>query len=475
MIRALAPEWAAADSKRIGTRRKCWHACIATPAVFFLLTIGLAATPVSGSATGIRGIAPIADESASRPNGDSQAAIPIRNSSAVEAEREKHPECATRIAEDLEKARSAVDEARWDPAEALMSSLETDQACSTDRRKHLVKLARLRQDAFQPLEAKRLYEEALSVDGSPNFARLAQSELEDLTGARRDDLPLETRVTNLICWKWFGIDLSSLHKYLILISIEAACRRAWLAGALILLSTLFASRKSLRDPAANGSTIKMLVGALGPVLLFWALLHLLPIVVAVAMYAARVSLPKNPIVMTQLVPYAACALIFLFFKKSPTVNRVDSKRRIAILQACAVVLSIVVFGLAMESPGGWMGISFEPWTGWRVETLIPAALLVLSLPIGAFVEEFVYRDRLWAGLRLTVRPMYAAVLSSGVFAVAHDRGWAATGGLFLLSELCRESYQRLGGLRGAASVHWVTNLVLISVQVLSRGASTVPA
>jgi membrane protease YdiL (CAAX protease family) len=367
-----------------------------------------------------------------------------------------------RTAEALEQAKAMVRKARWRAADDLMTTIERDHSCAMDRRRLLVKLGLLRREEFQPLEAKRLYEEALAVDGTPILARVAAGQLESLMGMRGDDLPFATRVANVICWDWLKIDHGSLHGSLIEVSVWAACRKAWLAGALLVLSAVWVWVRSRRDPMEQAPTMTMAIGAVGPLLLFWILFLVVPMAAAVAMYAAKIPLPTNPIVMTELLPYGICALTFLLVAGRASASRSAPTKRIVILGVFAGAMSIIVFCLARHRPDSWFG---DP-----VDHPGAAALLVLSLPLGAYVEEFVFRDRLWARSRSSLGLVSAAALSSAVFAISHDRSWAATGVIFLLSESFRVSYERLGGLRGAAMVHWITNLVLICIQLSGRGA-----
>jgi len=396
-----------------------------------------------------------------------------QTSSAVPDAPTADPECEARIIAGLERARFAIAEARWDAADEVIAALERDQACAANPRRLLVKLGGLRRDAFQPREAKRLYEAALSVDGSAMLAKLAQGEIRWLTGEGwGSDLSLATRITNFVCWNWLSIDMFSMHGILIHVWVRAVCRRAWLAGTLLLLATLLVLFDRSRNPDATRPAIKLLARAMGPLWLFWALFFVLPIVVAATMYAARVPLPDNSIVITELLPYGTFAIGCLWFNRRAAVSALRPRRLVVVLQACGIALSAVVFGLAMNRPGTWMGTQWTPWKD-PVNPLVPAALFVLNLPLAAFVEEFVYRDRLWAELRPKLGPLVAALLSSCVFALVHDRGWAGTVALLALSEMLRLAYERLGGLIGSGTVHWLTNLVLVCVQVACGGGAAV--
>lgn len=114
------------------------------------------------------------------------------------------------------------------------------------------------------------------------------------------------------------------------------------------------------------------------------------------------------------------------------------------------------------------------WVPMRPGVGVVVPVVILAVTIGPFVEEYVFRGVVYAGLLERVRPGWAAVLSSAAFAATH--GLTKLTFPFLVGLLLAAVYRRTGSLLAAVLAHITINgVILAAVELLNRsGLSVTP-
>jgi uncharacterized protein len=116
------------------------------------------------------------------------------------------------------------------------------------------------------------------------------------------------------------------------------------------------------------------------------------------------------------------------------------------------------------------------WTEWFDEDLAWGGPLVAGVSLlGTVVfapvfEEIVFRGLLYATLRRRLAWPIAAIVSAGVFAIAHGYGAAGFGSVFLSGLLWAIAYERTGSLLPNTAAHVLNNVAAaLGVLLLLRG------
>jgi membrane protease YdiL (CAAX protease family) len=144
-----------------------------------------------------------------------------------------------------------------------------------------------------------------------------------------------------------------------------------------------------------------------------------------------------------------------------------------------VVLTLLALGQVGEGvvdlAGRWLGFSAH-WTEWFDRDLVWGSRAVVGMSIFDTVvltpvfEEIVFRGLLFATLRRRFGLSTAAVLSAGIFAIAHGYGILGFGAVFWSGLLWAWAYERTGSLLPSMAAHAADNLMAsLSVILVLRG------
>jgi membrane protease YdiL (CAAX protease family) len=132
-------------------------------------------------------------------------------------------------------------------------------------------------------------------------------------------------------------------------------------------------------------------------------------------------------------------------------------------------------GVVMDIAGRWLGLSAH-WTEWFDADLVwgtPAAVgltIFDTVVLTPVFEEIVFRGLLFATLRRRFGPGTAAMLSAGVFAVAHGYGVLGFAAVFWSGLLWAWAYERTGSLLPPIASHATDNLLAgLGVMLVLRG------
>lgn len=136
------------------------------------------------------------------------------------------------------------------------------------------------------------------------------------------------------------------------------------------------------------------------------------------------------------------------------------------------VLAVAALGEWVLSMGsGALGIASH-WSEWFDEELAwgdlttVAASLAGSVVVAPVFEEVVFRGFLYATLRRTFRPGFAAFGSATLFAVAHGYGAAGFVDVLFSGWLWAWSFEKTGSVLPGVVAHAVTNLI-VSLTILT--------
>lgn len=370
--------------------------------------------------------------------------------------------CDSRVMASIDGTRTLIQHRRWREADRELERVEALCSCSTDPSRALLRVADLYREAFRAQAAKRIYEAVSATAPSERIRTVGEYRLESLEGPADPSFPATSRVAHMIRWDWLSIDEATPSGVMVDTAIRQVIRRLVLVSVclgLLLVGAAIRLGRKLTWPLTRA----FLVRTIGPLLGFWILLDGIPFAMAVAAYSMRRSLTLNPFVIICMIPYALSAgLITLLAIRRGTSDAATPGNRATLkwgaytaVVASAIGLAIVMIRHRPDVPlmGGDTGY---------------LTLSIVSFPLVAFVEEFVYRRCLWGASRAVLGGPMAAIISSGVFAAAHGSvgGWLLV--LFGAGEACRAAYERLGGLRGAVVTHWLFNAVVSLVQIASR-------
>ncbi len=144
----------------------------------------------------------------------------------------------------------------------------------------------------------------------------------------------------------------------------------------------------------------------------------------------------------------------------------------------AVVLAVVAAGLWGEWVMGRVAVSLElanHWTEWFDPDLVWASGSVLTISLLEYVvfapifEELAFRGILYAILRRRLNPLPAALISAGIFALAHGYGLIGFISVLWSGVLWAWLYERTGSLIPGMIAHATNNLlVCLAVMALLR-------
>ena len=156
------------------------------------------------------------------------------------------------------------------------------------------------------------------------------------------------------------------------------------------------------------------------------------------------------------------------------VPRADGARRLVLVVLTLLALGQVGEGV-VDLAGRWLGFSAH-WTEWFDRDLVWGSRAVVGMSIFDTVvltpvfEEIVFRGLLFATLRRRFGLSTAAVLSAGIFAIAHGYGILGFGAVFWSGLLWAWAYERTGSLLPSMAAHAADNLMAsLSVILVLRG------
>jgi len=141
----------------------------------------------------------------------------------------------------------------------------------------------------------------------------------------------------------------------------------------------------------------------------------------------------------------------------------------------SVVLAVVAVGLWGEWVMGHLAVSLElanHWTEWFDPDLVWASGSVLTISLLEYVvfapifEELAFRGILYAILRRRLNPLPAALISAGLFALAHGYGLIGFISVLWSGMLWAWLYERTGSLIPGMIAHAANNL-LVCLAVMS--------
>lgn len=223
-------------------------------------------------------------------------------------------------------------------------------------------------------------------------------------------------------------------------------------------------------PGGIGSAVLLRGGALGAVLTL-AFFSFSPI--------ENVSLRVLAIPVTNL-PLLAMAYAYLL-KPAGLNFRNGFGLQIERAQAgrlVGIVLAVMAAGLWGEWVMGRLAESLNltsHWTEWFDPDLVWASGSVLTISLLEYVvfapifEELAFRGLLYAILRRRLTPLPAAMISAGIFALAHGYGVIGFLSVFWSGLLWAWIYERTGSLLPGMIAHATNNLlVCVSVMALLR-------
>ena len=143
-----------------------------------------------------------------------------------------------------------------------------------------------------------------------------------------------------------------------------------------------------------------------------------------------------------------------------------------------IVLAVVAAGLWGEWAMGRVAESLNltnHWTEWFDPDLVWASGSVLTISLLEYVvfapifEELAFRGLLYASLRRRLTPLQAAMISAGIFALAHGYGVIGFLSVFWSGLLWAWIYERTGSVLPGMIAHAANNLlVCLSVMALLR-------
>jgi membrane protease YdiL (CAAX protease family) len=130
-------------------------------------------------------------------------------------------------------------------------------------------------------------------------------------------------------------------------------------------------------------------------------------------------------------------------------------------------LALGLLSAAAGTPAHWTEW-FDEDLAWGNPTLVVTSLLgtVVFAPV---LEELVFRGLLYGTLRRRLAWPVAAVLSAGVFALAHGYGAAGFGSVFVSGLLWSVAYEKTGSLWPSTAAHVLNNVAAaLTVLLLLR-------
>ncbi len=223
-------------------------------------------------------------------------------------------------------------------------------------------------------------------------------------------------------------------------------------------------------PGGIGSAVLLRGGALGAVLTL-AFLSFAPIENA-SLRALAIPVANLPLL----------AMAYMYLLKPAGLNfRNGFGLQIQWGQAgrlAGIVLAVVAAGLWGEWVMGRLADSLHltnHWTEWFDPDLVWASGSVLTISLLEYVifapifEELAFRGLLYAILRRRLTPLPAAMISGGIFALAHGYGLIGFLSVFWSGLLWAWIYERTGSLLPGMIAHATNNLlVCVSVMTLLR-------
>lgn len=258
--------------------------------------------------------------------------------------------------------------------------------------------------------------------------------------------------------------------------VELFC---WVAGSGLLMRMVWRGR--LQDrlhepgvpppwPGGVGKAVLLRGGALGAL-----------ITLAFASFAPpeHVSLRALAIPAANL-PLLALASVYLFQPVGLTFWQGFGLqlewRRLGRL--AGVVLAVIAAGLwgewGLSRAAEWLGLA-NHWTEWFDAELVWGSGSILTVSLLEYVvfapifEELAFRGMLYAMLRRRLAPLPAALLSAGVFALAHGYGLVGFLSVLWSGLLWAWVYERTGSLIPGMIAHATNNLlVCLGVMTLLR-------
>ncbi len=209
---------------------------------------------------------------------------------------------------------------------------------------------------------------------------------------------------------------------------------------------------------------RVVVSAVGVVLVFYGATALIALGILAAMPAAWASGPSGLMVSSIPVVLAALSVNVLLVWRSQTTwrqlgwpgVRVSGRE---LLRGIAVGVAMAVGAVALAVvPGGARLISTgEPWSAYAVA----AATLGLGLAVAALAEELLFRGFPLARLAEIMTRPGASLLLAGLFVLAHrgnpDVSIAGSINIGLAALVLSAAFFRPGGLPLAWGVHWGWN------------------
>ena len=153
-------------------------------------------------------------------------------------------------------------------------------------------------------------------------------------------------------------------------------------------------------------------------------------------------------------------------------------QRAQVARLAGIVLAVVAAGLWGEWVMGRVTESMSltnHWTEWFDPNLVWASGSVLGISLLEYVvfapifEELAFRGLLYASLRRRLTPLPAAMMSAGIFALAHGYGLIGFLSVFWSGLLWAWIYERTGSVLPGMIAHATNNLlVCLSVMALLR-------
>jgi membrane protease YdiL (CAAX protease family) len=180
-------------------------------------------------------------------------------------------------------------------------------------------------------------------------------------------------------------------------------------------------------------------------------------------------------VVTVCIDAVTLGLLILFLKRrSATLKTIGLKGRLALRDigyAVGGYLIYIVIYIAIASVVGKLipaiNLDQKQQLGFDNVSSLQLPLVFLSLVVmPPIIEELVMRGFLYTGLRNKLPKWTAALLTSGLFAVAHLQAgsgapllWVAAIDTFILSMVLIELKERSGSLRAPILLHALKNLI----------------
>jgi membrane protease YdiL (CAAX protease family) len=209
------------------------------------------------------------------------------------------------------------------------------------------------------------------------------------------------------------------------------------------------------------------------------------VVIVFILHRLLVTTLAGPVLWWLYYPVLGLATVgYLRVRRSPVPTGVSRRRvdlrsaMVGILAGLGVVALVWLIGAAARYGLYVAGELPDPdvpwWAPLRPGGQVAWPVMVMALTAGPFIEEYIFRGVLYAGLLQRVRPAWAAVVSSAAFAALHGSSKAA--GSFLFGLVAAGIYRRTGSLLAAVLAHATMNgtLLLISVVLRSAGWTVSP-